>query len=274
MIAAYTYFKAPIQTLTSDTESQFFSAIRLANGTFKTTSSARMTELDMLTAKLVRARNWRRPAIIDLAVSSGVTTADLVETMISNGVKPTVTATDVQINAAIYVIAPGLRVLTDMSGSALQYELFGLGIRPWSRRLDFLTGYFVLRKAVQCVAGRLAKKHLMNVKLVSRVRAASAQIAVDLVEDDLTKRNPHFERRFDVVRAANVLNLSYFAPTLLQTMIENLKAYARKPGGLLVINRTHSDGTNHGTIFEISNNGINVLERVGSGSEVEAFVTA
>jgi hypothetical protein len=71
------------------------------------------------------------------------------------------------------------------------------------------------------------------------------------------------------VRAANVLNRSYFDSAKLRLMVENLMGYARKPGGLIVINRTHEDGTNHGTIFELSANGPRVVWRIGRGLEIE-----
>jgi hypothetical protein len=53
-------------------------------------------------------------------------------------------------------------------------------------------------------------------------------------------------------------------------MLDNLKAYARKPGGLIVVNRTHDDGTNHETVFETAADGaVRVAGRIGSGSEIE-----
>jgi hypothetical protein len=36
-----------------------------------------------------------------------------------------------------------------------------------------------------------------------------------IIEDDLTQRNPDFVRRFDLIRAANILNRGYFEPTHL-----------------------------------------------------------
>jgi hypothetical protein len=55
-------------------------------------------------------------------------------------------------------------------------------------------------------------------------------------------------------------------------MIENLKGYARRPEGLIVINRTDVDATNHGTVFQMSDDGVRIMHRVGSGSEIESLV--
>ena len=114
----------------------------------------------------------------------------------------------------------------------------------------------------------------MDVKLVSRLRTVSANQAIEFVEDELAVRNPRFESRFDIARAANLLNRSYFDLSRLRGMIDNLKSYVRRPDGLLVINRTHEDGTNHGTIFRLDTGEVQVVERVGGGSEIELLVTA
>jgi hypothetical protein len=50
----------------------------------------------------------------------------------------------------------------------------------------------------------------MDVKLISRLRMFSTMGAVEFLENDLTRRCPDFENRFDIVRVANVLNRSYF----------------------------------------------------------------
>jgi hypothetical protein len=80
--------------------------------------------------------------------------------------------------------------------------------------------------------------------------------------------------RFDIVRAANLLNRNYFDADRLRLMVGNLKSYARRPGGLIVINRTHEDGTNHGTIFRAGDEDVATVHRLGGGSEIESLVTA
>jgi hypothetical protein len=58
-------------------------------------------------------------------------------------------------------------------------------------------------------------------------------------------------------------------------MLSTLVAYARGPGSLLVLNRTHEDGTNHGSILQLQATGkLALLERVGNGSEIEALALA
>ena len=91
-----------------------------------------------------------------------------------------------------------------------------------------------------------------------------------VVEDDLFKPNPQFNDKFDVIRADNIVNRGYFAGSKLRTMLDNLKTYARKPGGLIFVNQTHNDGTSHATVFETAVDGtVPVPWGIGSGSEVK-----
>jgi hypothetical protein len=142
MISAYKYFNCPIEALTPKTEDNFFSGIRIANQTFKTALSGRMSDLDALTVRLARDRGWRNSVIMDVGVSSGTTTIDLFEAVISSGLKPTMIATDLIISAEISAIAPGIRILEDSFGNSLQYEFFGLGVRAWNRRFDLSAATF------------------------------------------------------------------------------------------------------------------------------------
>jgi hypothetical protein len=97
MITAYRYFNAPIETISASEEEAFFSSIRLANNTFKTTAPNRMDELDALVAHLAHERAWQRPLILDVGVSSGITTLNLQQAMLGNGIRPTIVATDLAV---------------------------------------------------------------------------------------------------------------------------------------------------------------------------------
>ena len=228
-----------------------------------------MLKLDVIIARLSHDRGWRHPSILDVAVSSGATTCDLQEVFRSSGIDPSIVATDIGIEAAILDVAPGVRVLIDASGTPLQYECFGVAIRAWNRRLDYIFGYWILTKVMQSIPIRLQTSHRKNVKLISR-RINS--LKMDFVEDDLAVPNPAFEKRFDIVRAANILNRGYFPEPKLRSMISNLKSYALGTGALIVINRTHLDGSNHGTVFSLSSDDtLKILERIGDGSEVEGL---
>jgi hypothetical protein len=166
-----------------------------------------------------------------------------------------------------------LRVLQDSSGHVLQYDLLGLAIRPWHRRRDVFTGYWALAALARRIGGKRGGDAVRAVRLLSRRHAEVGEI--EFIEDDLTQPNALLEARFDIVRAANILNRGYFEGTTLSRMLSTLVAYARGPGSLLVLNRTHEDGTNHGSILQLQATGkLALLERVGNGSEIEALALA
>jgi len=74
-----------------------------------------------------------------------------------------------------------------------------------------------------------------------------------------------------VIRAANILNVSYFSESILRRMISNLKMRLSKHG-LLIVCRTKADRSNHGTIFQLQGDSFTALGRIGDGSEVEHLV--
>jgi hypothetical protein len=268
MLAASDYFYGPIDKITRRAEENFFAGIKLSNNTFKTTASDRMPDVDAAVVRNIHARQWQKPAVLDVGVSSGVTTGEFMAAMTASGLAPAMTATDFSVNANLYAVTRGVRLLADRAGDPLQYEFLGVGIRAWNRRIDYLTGYWLLTAlARRFVRGRPLSL-LGPVRLVSRRELAKA--VFDIVEDDVTVANPQLAQRFDVVRAANLLNRSYFDAATLRRSVDHLKSYTRGPGSLLVICRTHLDGSNHGTIFEVlPGNALRVVERIGNGSEIE-----
>ena len=98
----------------------------------------------------------------------------------------------------------------------------------------------------------------------------------------LTRKNPNFrfcERSvFDatpgtchVLRTMNIFNRDYFSE---QQLTEGVSAafQSLQPGGLWIVGRTlEEDFTNHATFFRRNEKGFEVLERIGSGSEMEAL---
>jgi hypothetical protein len=96
---------------------------------------------------------------------------------------------------------------------------------------------------------------------------------LELVEDDILL-STNFRHRFDVVRAANILNRDYFDSESLRAMLINLRERLT-PRGLLAIVSTEDDGANHGTIFRLGSDGaLDVCERLGSGSQIEDLATS
>jgi hypothetical protein len=99
------------------------------------------------------------------------------------------------------------------------------------------------------------------------------QESLTILDDDLLFPGS-FADRFHAIRAANILNRSYFSDETLRTMVANVRTRLA-PQGILAICRTHDDGVNHGTVFRLNEaRELEVISRIGTGSEIEDLVTA
>ena len=95
--------------------------------------------------------------VLDVGASIGRTTIELADFLRSLGASPQVVGTDLFVDAHLVEVAPGVRILTDTLGWPLQYDVAGLAVRAWGRRLDYLTLAVVPRlissRAVRVSAG-------------------------------------------------------------------------------------------------------------------------
>jgi hypothetical protein len=202
-------------------ERAFFKYIRLPNGTHKTTSDGRLTDVDEVLVSLLPA-DAESIRLMDVGISSGVTTLELIDHLSDAGYNVSGVGVDIRIHA---------------------YLRRRLGV-------DIL-----FDSDVMLVTPRLLDHRDFQI-----------------LEHDITKQLPDRIGRFDLIRAANVLNISYFEPQVLRDVVSGFLPLL-KPLGLFLICRTdESDGANHGTIFQKHGTGLRVLRRIGKGSELEPLL--
>jgi hypothetical protein len=264
------------EPLTPQQEAAFFSALRLANGTFKTTSGHRMDDLNAFVLARWRETGFRPTEIMDVGVSSGITTVEWAEALSRAGLPVRMTATDVSLWGHIVPLWPGVSVL-EADGQILQHIVLGMPIRPWRRRLDYVTGYALLSALANRLAARRRTRIDPIVKPVVLISPrASQHTAIDWAEDDVLQENPgQFIGRFHAIRAANVLNRDYFDADALARAVANLKARLAGPDARLIVNRTLPGGANHATMFRLDAAHRFAAEaRFGRGSEIEDIVLA
>jgi hypothetical protein len=271
----------------TELEKLFFSNVRLRNGTFKTTNHRRLDDLNELVNRhLPGARPLR---IMDVAVSSGVSTAEWVESLDRLQTRYEMVAGDISVRALLISAGFGLRLLTDRSAFPLQYDLRGYAVRADAGKRQRLRHAAPLLWL--SVARLLARRSLRRIDSaqspvhparafglkVRQVRLLSEKLQsldnVEVVEDDILV-DSHFQNSLHIVRAANILNLVYFSKPTLAKMVTNLRARL-KHGGMLVVCRTLDSGVNHGTIFKLADGGqFEVIARLNDGSEIESIVLA
>lgn len=255
-------------------ERAFFHALRMKNGTNKTTYSHRLDDVNDLVNQVLPAR---RPLdIMDVGVSSGLATVEWMDSLDRAGVRYHMTAGDVCVTAFLLSLSPSINVLVDRSGYPLQFEVGGDAVPyPIGRRRALrFPPLFLFTHAVRCVAPLLLRRQQRTGR-ARRLVLASPRLAarrqLDIIEDDI--RVPgRFPAAFDVIRAANVLSSLYFDDRTLIAMAANLRARLRA-GGILIVCRTDEADVNHGTIFRATpGNDCEIVRRFGQGADCEALI--
>ncbi|MGH8217523.1 MAG: hypothetical protein ACREUT_02980 [Steroidobacteraceae bacterium] len=264
-------------------EDAFFRSLRLPNGTHKTTCRRRLTDLDQLVQGLLPRH--RPLEIMDVAISSGVSTVEWLDSLARAGIPCHLVAGDAVMDACVISLAGWLKALVDRTGRLLQLDIAGHAVRlPPPRRRDRVR-YFPLLLLMSRIAQANAPRvrsccgsgqgvhgpllALRPLKLLSPSLAATGRFAA--VEDDIL-RDRHFPHRFDVLRAANILNHGYFDRKTLQKMLANLRRRLR-PSGLLIVCRSMPEGTNHGSVFRLGEQGrFSLIAKLNDGSEITDLV--
>jgi hypothetical protein len=260
----------------------FFKSVGLPNGTWKTTSHRRLDDLNAIVQKHLPSH---RPLdVMDVACSSAVSSVEWLESLQQAGVECRMVAGDASVNAFVLSIGRNLHALVDRRGRTMQYEIGGVGLEvPLRKRKAPRYGLQVL--LIKALA-RLLGPTLSDPKRAARgnkwgMRWRAVQLVspsvlrrrhIEVIEDDILV-NKSFSRCFDVLRAANILNVGYFDAATLTTMLQNLRERLRD-GGRLVVCRTTADNVNHGTVFGLdAARNLRVLERINEGSEIESIAS-
>jgi hypothetical protein len=254
-----------------DVERVFFNSITLRNGTFKTTWHRRMDDLNALVQPLLPPQ--RPLEIMDVAVSSGVSTAEWLESLQNAGIDCNMLAGDLVVDAYLITLG-GVRALTDRTGHVMQLDIGGRAVRmPPPRRRDQIL-YAPLITLMRAASRLCAGKGRLGIQC-QPLKLTSPSIArmtkLSAVEDDILLNNSYRER-FHVLRAANILNLAYFDAPTLERMVGNLGGRL-VPGGLFIVCRTDENGTNNATVFTLKEDGgFALTARLNQGSEITDLV--
>lgn len=96
--------------------------------------------------------------------------------------------------------------------------------------------------------------------------------AISFIEEDITSKAEKSEmEKYDVIRAANILNKVYFPENKLREIIKNI-ACQIKTGGLLIVCKTDGEGINHAQVYSKTENAFTSVGKLNDGTEVDSFV--
>ena len=275
-LTADAFFSQSAEDIDPATEAAFYGMLKMRNGTFKLTRASRFAEIEEAFGRIFTEKAGKIHSVLDVGVSTGITTLEFADFLQSRGSLARITATDLYIQAHIVQPFRELRVLADPKGWPLQYDICGKGIRPWIRRLDYVTLAFVPRILARAVLQNRVKALIQKgeskpVQLISK--RLSGRSDISFIENDILTRSPELSHRFDLVRAANILNRNYFSDQDILRAVENIRSYLHDSAGLFLVTRTNAAQINAGTLFELdSRKSFKVLARVGTGSEIERLV--
>jgi SAM-dependent methyltransferase len=248
-----------------DAERRFFTRVRLPSGVYKTTESHRLDDVNRVATRLLPRD--RPLELMDVATSSGITTLEWSEHLRAEGMAHHLVAGDSHVEGVWLSLGRSDILLDRGCRHVLFADILGRSVDVGgdSMRTTLVVG--ALRLLAQ--ASPVLRLPVRRVQLVSpRVRDCAT---VTVVEDDIFALNQELTGRFDALRAANILNRHYFDDRRLRAAVANLRGRLR-PDGLLIVCRTHADGTNHGTFFRLARSGWVVAARIGEGSEIEDLV--
>jgi hypothetical protein len=276
IFTANAFFSQNAENIDPATEAAFYSMLKMRNGTFKLTRASRFVEVEKAFSEIITKRAAKIHSVLDVGVSTGITTLEFADFLQSRGSPAIIAATDLYIQAHIVQPFREFRVLADPNGWPLQYDICGKAIRPWIRRLDYVTLAFVPRMLARAlfqnrIRALIQKGESKPVQLINK--RLSGRNGISFIENDILMRSPELSHRFDLVRAANILNRNYFSDQDILRAIENIRSYLHVSGGLFLVTCTNASHINAGTLFELgSGRSFKVLARVGAGSEIERLV--
>jgi hypothetical protein len=263
-----------------ETERRFFAKVLLPNGTWKTTYPNRLGDLnERLLEFLPRDRELE---LMDVAVSSGVSTVEWSDLLRASGVRHKLVAGDLYPEGWLTSWGGWLAVLFD--GANREPLLFEVGrlalpVRSRGRLVGRVRPALVpllraLSRRARRVDGGAPAPHRglvqRPVSLVSPELRRRPEI--ELVRDDVTATGG-FVESFDAIRVANLVQPAYFDQRTLEEIVMNLRDRLRD-GGILAICRTTEDGVNEATIFRRRGDHFSSEASLNGGSEVANLVLA
>ena len=265
-------------------EEEILARFSVANGVFKRTSKDRMAQFDEATMEAARGLSCRdKPLVVhDMAVSDGRTACDFF-LKLSAAFNDYIEfyATDLALKVTAVRQSGSLTtIVVDGKNNLLQlvcppFVLPTRTLEPWLFPINRLLRIILMRTVANRMLMRyqLGDPDLERRELQLICEAARALLAArsnfHLDEYDLFDQAP---RRYGLVRAMNIFNLSYFSRDAIERALTNVFESLDEKGLLVAGSNGDAGSTVNGGIYEKQGGRFSAVYGSGSGAEIDDLV--
>jgi hypothetical protein len=233
----------------------------------KETVAGRFRDLDGILIDL--SQHLLNPTVHDVAVSSGITSLELLDRYRAHGLSPRFYISDKFARCLCVQRGPVARIY-DSYGTLLQGRVGALLADPqasWRFPLSRLL-FLLLDRTTPC----LSAQHFTEILLYNRgIREALTAGAMTHLDYDVFSSS--VDIKFDVVRCMNTITRKYFSPDRIAQALANL-GRSLKPSALLLVGRTLPDGRNDATFFRVLDERFVPERVVNQGADIHDIVTS
>jgi hypothetical protein len=249
-----------LQDIDRRTFSKLVSSLRTGI-TWKSTSPARHQRTDELIMEICSDFS---PVILDVGASDGITSLELIEKLGSAFTMYYVT--DVSFNINIIEQKPNV-YFYDSCG-----KCFLISTRKFLVYSDFTEAYFPLKliaKKFFAFAPVFNVDRSKQISLIQpdllRIAKQDARVSIEQysIFDPWTKIRP------DIIKAANILNRTYFSDDQIRSAITNFKTILKEGGKLIVTDNRDEENV---SLFYRDNNSFKLQRNIGKGTEIKDIV--
>lgn len=256
---------------TPELERRFFAKLRLPNGTWKTTYRDRLDDLNVTLLGLLPS--GRDLELMDVAVSSGVSTAEWSRQLSAKGIGHRLLAGDLLTEGSLTSSGSWFALLCDGGDrQPLLLEVGPVSLPMRSERPLVRAARPLLTPALRMLAAAARRRGseggsgLAHRTIPLIVAEARERPQIEVVQDDVTESG-RYRHRFDAIRVANLVQRGYFDEPTLRLILANLRDRL-KDGGLLAVCQTVDDAGNQATVFRLQGDRFEAEASLGGGVEV------
>lgn len=265
-------------------EYAFFRDMTMSNGTVKATHGNRLDDVNRQFFDIIARTGLKPSRVVDIGVSSGITTAEWIAEFAKHGMSVHMTATDLVMRVHLIRLNRFVSVLVQPNGHVLQFEILGRGVRAKTKRRDYVTLLWLPRRLLSAWANRRLRSNADYAAITSGKPASDAVTTLsfavpslrananaDLLEHDILTGGPPLpDGTADVVRVANLLQHIYFTPPQMSQIVENIRRMCH-PESIVVICRNKDDELNASFLRCLADGSFRIEGRIGNGSEAESY---